>query len=80
MYVKPLQQCVEQKYVPAVGCEFGFLCPAANTLAGQPLSGIPEFILLEGDLGESAPSGSFSGPWFLSKDRGSAEALIQGGG
>ena len=47
----------------------------------RPLSGIPEFILPEGDLGESAPSGSFSGPWFLSKDCGSAEALlIQGGG
>ena len=69
IYVKPLQQCVEQKYAPAVGPGFGFFSVQLQICwLGRPLSGIPEFILLEGDLGESAPSGSFSGPWFLSKD------------
>ena len=35
IYVKLLQQCVEQKYAPAVGPGLGFPCPAADMLAGQ---------------------------------------------
>lgn len=52
-------------------------------LPGSQLSLVPKFILLEGDIGESAPrqaAETLSSPSFLSKGCGAAEGLIPGRG
>lgn len=83
IYVKPLERCEAQGKMPQLlGSGFGFSL-ISFSWQGRQLSGIPKFILPEGDLGESAPrqaAETFSGPSFLSKGCISAEGLTQGRG